>query len=39
MIDAAMLELEEANRARWILDGKRKTIAVNPALLAEEDES
>jgi putative DNA primase/helicase len=39
VIDAAMLELKEANRARWILDGKRKTIAVNPALLADEDDS
>ena len=34
VIDAAMLELKEANRARWIHDGKRKMIAINPALLA-----
>lgn len=33
VIDTAIRELEEAGRARWIVDGKRRTIAVNPALL------
>jgi putative DNA primase/helicase len=39
VIDTAMLELQGTNRARWIQDGKRRTIAVNPTLLAEGDES
>ncbi|MEK6212231.1 MAG: YfjI family protein [Pseudomonadota bacterium] len=34
-IETAMRELEEAGRARWVRDGKRKMIAVNPALLIE----
>ena len=34
-IEAAMRELVEAARARWVRDGKRKTIAVNPALLID----
>jgi putative DNA primase/helicase len=34
-IETAMHELEEAGRARWIEDGKRRVIAVNPALLIE----
>jgi putative DNA primase/helicase len=32
-IETAMRELEEADRARWMRNGKRKMIAVNPALL------
>ena len=32
-IDGAMRELQDAGRAKWIHDGKRKIIAVNPALL------
>jgi putative DNA primase/helicase len=32
-IETAMRELEEADRARWVRNGKRKMIAVNPALL------
>jgi putative DNA primase/helicase len=38
VIETAMLELEGTNRAKWIQDGKRRTIAVNPALLVEGDE-
>lgn len=34
-IDAAMRELEDASRARLVRDGKRRLIAVNPALLIE----
>lgn len=34
-IETAMHELEEAGRARLVRDGKRKMIAVNPALLIE----
>ncbi|SCY38277.1 DUF3987 domain-containing protein [Nitrosospira sp. Nsp13] len=34
-IETAMRELEEAGRARWVRDGKRKMIAMNPALLSE----
>ncbi len=34
-IETAMRELEEAGRARWVLDGKRKMIAVNPALVID----
>ncbi len=34
-IDAAMRELDDAGRARLVQDGRRKLIAVNPALLAE----
>ena len=34
-IETAMRELEDAGRARWVMDGKRKMIAVNPALLPE----
>ncbi len=36
-IEIAMRELADANmsRARWVQDGKRKMIAVNPALLSE----
>jgi putative DNA primase/helicase len=34
-IETAMYELEEAGRARRIEDGKRRMIAVNPALLIE----
>jgi putative DNA primase/helicase len=34
-IETAMRELEEADRARLGRDGKRKVIAVNPALLIE----
>ncbi|MFA7330405.1 MAG: DUF3987 domain-containing protein [Candidatus Delongbacteria bacterium] len=33
-IDSAMTELTESNRARWRQDGKRKLIALNPALLS-----
>ena len=33
VIDAAMRELEDASRARLVQEGKRKLIAVNPALL------
>ena len=32
-IDGAMRELQDAGRAKWIQNGKRKIIAVNPALL------
>jgi hypothetical protein len=32
-IEAAMRELEESGRARFVRDGKRKMISVNPALL------
>ncbi len=35
IIQTAMRELEEAGRARWVRDGKRKMIAVNPALLID----
>ena len=35
-IEAALRELEEAGRARSVKDGKRKMIAVNPALLKEK---
>ena len=34
-IETAMRELEESGRARWLKDGKRKMIAVNPALVIE----
>ena len=34
-IEIAMRELADAGRARWVQDGKRKMIAVNPALLSE----
>lgn len=34
-IETAMRELEEAGRARWLWDGRRKMIAVNPALPIE----
>ncbi len=34
-IQTAMRELEDSSRARWVRDGKRKMIAVNPALLIE----
>ena len=30
-IEGAMRELDEAGRARWVRDGKRKMMAVNPA--------
>lgn len=33
-IDAALLELEDLDRARLIKDGKRRSIRVNPKLLA-----
>lgn len=32
-IELAMRELEEAGRTRWVRDGKKKQIAVNPALI------
>jgi putative DNA primase/helicase len=35
IIETTVRELEEAGRARWVRDGKRKMIAVNPALLIE----
>jgi putative DNA primase/helicase len=38
-IDIAMRELAEAGRARRVQDGKRKMIAVNPALLIDGDAS
>jgi putative DNA primase/helicase len=34
-IETAMRELAEAGRARWVRYGKRKMIAVNPALMIE----
>lgn len=34
-IEAALRELEESSRARLMRDGKRKMIAVNPALVIE----
>ncbi len=34
-IETAMRELADAARARWMRDGKRKMIAVNPALVTE----
>ena len=34
-IETAMMALNELGRARWERDGKRKLIAVNPALLNE----
>lgn len=34
-IETALRELEESNRARLVRDGKRKMIAVNPALVIE----
>lgn len=34
-IETAIRELAEAGRARWVQDGKRKMIAVNPALVIE----
>jgi putative DNA primase/helicase len=34
-IETALRELEDANRARLVRDGKRKMIAVNPALVIE----
>ncbi len=34
-IETALRELEEAGRARLVRDGKRKMIAVNPALVIE----
>ena len=37
VIENSMRELENAGRAKWIHDGKRKMIAVNPALLTNED--
>lgn len=38
-IETAMRELAEVGRARWIQDGKRRVIAVNPALLIERGQS
>lgn len=38
-IETAMHELADSGRARWVRDGKRKMIAVNPALLTEGSES
>ena len=35
MIETALRELEDASRARLVRDGKRKMIAVNPALVVE----
>ena len=35
IIETALRELEEASRARLVRDGKRKMIAVNPALVIE----
>jgi putative DNA primase/helicase len=35
MIETAIRELEEASRARLVREGKRKMIAVNPALVIE----
>ncbi len=35
IIQSAMVELGEAGRARWAQSGKRKMIAVNPALLID----
>jgi hypothetical protein len=35
MIETALRELEDASRARLVRDGKRKMIAVNPALMIE----
>ena len=32
-IELAMRELEEAGRAQWVRDGKKRQIAVNPALI------
>ncbi len=34
-IEIAMRELADASRMRWVQDGKRKMIAVNPTLLSE----
>ena len=34
-IETTVRELEDAGRARWVRDGKRKMIAVNPALVIE----
>ena len=34
-IETALRELEDANRARLVRDGKRRMIAVNPALVIE----
>ena len=34
-IEMALRELEDASRARLVRDGKRKMIAVNPALVIE----
>jgi putative DNA primase/helicase len=34
-IDTAMRELETSGRARWVRDGRKKIIAMNPALLSE----
>ena len=34
-IETALRELDDANRARLVRDGKRRMIAVNPALVIE----
>ena len=34
-IETALRELQEVSRARLVRDGKRKMIAVNPALVIE----
>lgn len=36
-IDAAMVELEELGRAQRLLDGRKKLIAVNPAVLGSRN--
>lgn len=33
-IESVMREMREAGRARWVQEGKRKMVAVNPALIA-----
>ena len=38
-IETAMRELEDSYRARWLQEGRRRMIAVNPALLTEGGES
>ncbi len=35
IIETAMRELEDLGRARWVRDGKRKMIALNPMLVIE----
>ncbi len=36
-LDAALRELDELGRVRLIIEGRAKTVAVNPALLSEGD--